>query len=692
MTAAPAVLESGPLMSPASSTDSNASGRPMPAHDPAPALDEVLVRLAETAAAATGARRCTVSLFDDGLVWPRATVAGEPLQDMSSTVRSLGPVEPHSKGWRRLSTGQPVVLDRARAERLVPGLGLGQQSALVALVALPGDGRPSGLLTVEWDSRREVTPDDVAVVGAIARYAGTAIRNGQAFQAAQRRAQLQQALTRGATALASAPGPSAIADRLAGAYTDLIGAPICVVALLDEEWSWVTDVASRGVATPEAPVPVPEIPREVARRLRREPNGTLPIELEREPWLDTLVGARVVGVTRYLLLPLLVGGRGRGCALLGFSGHRRLDGEERLAARALADIAATALERSVLLGEQERRLRQMDALYRVSAVLSEGADADTMIAELNELLAGQGIEVVGLAVCDPALARRLKAEELTPRESEAWVGRTAWEALSNGCAAIPMRLGDDLVGVLRVRPSVLDAEERSFLETMARGLAEVVNRDAARAALEEGSRERAVADERDRLASDLHDTAGQVFVGIGLLARQMVEGFPPGSPKAARIRRIAELADAGKSEIDEAARALAFAPLAAKGLVPSLRALAADVERDSGLAVNLRVHGDAAHVESMVELALFRVAHQAVTNAWRHAGCRAITIDLAYGDHEVTLSVADDGTGLGDPPAPAGRGLGGMRRAMAQVGGNVEVAGGTPSGLVVTARVAGEGR
>ena len=75
-----------------------------------------------------------------------------------------------------------------------------------------------------------------------------------------------------------------------------------------------------------------------------------------------------------------------------------------------------------------------------------------------------------------------------------------------------------------------------------------------------------------------------------------------------------------------------------------------------------------------VDLAAFRIVQEAVTNVARHAGQATATVRVAYGEHDVTLQIDDDGRG-GTPSAIAGSGSGiaGMRERTAALGGRLEV-------------------
>jgi two-component system NarL family sensor kinase len=88
-----------------------------------------------------------------------------------------------------------------------------------------------------------------------------------------------------------------------------------------------------------------------------------------------------------------------------------------------------------------------------------------------------------------------------------------------------------------------------------------------------------------------------------------------------------------------------------------------------------------------VEVALFRIAQEAVNNALRHACCRQVSLELRHDDGQLLLSVSDDGKGF-DPARPVhtGIGLASMRERAEAIGGQVQIASG-PAGTVVEARV-----
>jgi signal transduction histidine kinase len=651
-------------------------------------LKDVLRLVADLTLTATDADRCSIFLLEGRQLHPGVAVCYPPSEELWTAFRAMPPIDLDPR-WDPFAHG-PVAVADVRGNTLIPQEWVSRFSIRsVAIVPLHSGDTPCGLMAVDRFDVRPFSDDELRALDELGAHAGRAIAKARPFESVRRRARLQEALARGAAALATPLEPEAVVRRLVRAYTELLGARVCGVALADLERLEMTTVATRNTRRIQGPIPLGEVPEHLYTLLSRTwASGKQPIVVGEDPWLEDFLGAEQAEVGWYLILPLLVDGHTTGGILLGFGQRHRLDAEERAAAEALAALGAAALERHALLERLARQLRQLDVLYHVSAELTEGADTRTLVAVLNTLLAGHGVEIVGVTFRDRALVRHLGGATPTPEERSMWRSGAAFLEHPDGYLVVPMRLGRRLVGTLRVQPTELDGEQRSFLEALATGLAEVASRGALRTAVEEAARDRAIANERERFAYDLHDTAGQLFIAIGLLTRRLVEQFPADSPFAAQAARVAELADKGKSEIDQAIRALAFVPAARRGLAPSLRALGRSFAADSGIAVEVEIEGRAARLPGEVERALYRVAHEALGNAWRHASCTTIRAGLAFLPSEVVLRIVDDGVGLRRRDAGEGRtGLTGMRRAVADVGGKLRVANGRPRGVVVEARV-----
>lgn len=196
-------------------------------------------------------------------------------------------------------------------------------------------------------------------------------------------------------------------------------------------------------------------------------------------------------------------------------------------------------------------------------------------------------------------------------------------------------------------------------------------------------------DERRRIAQELHDEPLQLLVH---LARSL-EDPPDDGPDAAHRRTRAR-----DQALDIAARirgivtGLRPAALDQLGLPAALRGFLASIETSTGRHTELLVTGTGPRLTPDCELALFRIAQEAVSNAVRHAAAHHIRVTLAGSEHEVRLCVVDDGTGFdteraqrGEPPGRLG--LLGMRQRAELLGGRLTLRSSPAHGTRVEVRV-----
>ena len=634
----------------------------------------------------------SIFLLEEGRLLPAVALRRKPSPEDWQAMKALGPIRLTQERAEAFALGDPVLIDDVRGNGLVPPE-ITEQFILrsMAMVAMQSDGTTCGVLALGRDEVRPFDTHDGEMLSSLATHAARAVVEARPFESVRRRAQLQAALARGSARLVEPLDDVEVATRLVDAYRELLDPGTCAVALVDDDqFRMTTLVASRPIERP-VPVPLAEVPLSLVRHVRAAWLATgapSPVEIGDEPWVDRLLGSGSAGVRGHLLLPLVVEERIRGAVVLGLRRPGGLDPEEWAAAQTLAAMGTAALERGRLLGRLARQVRQLETLYRLHADLAEGADTTTLLNRLNDALKDHGIEVAGVALKDRSLAQYLRVPPPTSEERAAWEdGR--WLASGDGTQVVPLSLDGRPAGVLRVRAAGLDLPERLFVEALGNGLVEVVSRTVLRHALDEAGRARGLDAERTRLAHDLHDTVGQLFVTIHLLAGRLGVEEALGFEQKAGLTRIGELAAEGKRSLDDAIRALAFAPASKRPLPSALAALARAVEEDSGIAVVLTIHGRHRRLPPEVERALYRVAHEALANAWRHSGCKQVRVALAFASSEVILRVEDDGNGIDTPASGPGpqMGLASMRRAMGDAGGSLEVTNSRSKGCVIEAQV-----
>jgi signal transduction histidine kinase len=225
----------------------------------------------------------------------------------------------------------------------------------------------------------------------------------------------------------------------------------------------------------------------------------------------------------------------------------------------------------------------------------------------------------------------------------------------------------------------------------------VRGRRAERAALEERVR-RQVAEERVRIARDLHDSVAHGLASISVQAGVGAHVFDE-RPEDARAALVA-VKQASGAALDELRATLSMlrslpggaeaaypGPGASLDLLPTL----VSSSRAAGLPVEVVVSGPARPLPPAIDATAFRIVQESLTNVIRHAGPARATVAVRHGDDAVEVEVTDDGRGTAAAAAVAagvGHGLAGMRERVALLGGEMQ-AGDRPAhgGYQVRARL-----
>lgn len=201
--------------------------------------------------------------------------------------------------------------------------------------------------------------------------------------------------------------------------------------------------------------------------------------------------------------------------------------------------------------------------------------------------------------------------------------------------------------------------------------------------------------ERARLARELHDGTAQSLVALGQRVEMARRALEKGRVEQARnlLDEVRRLGAETMEEVRRFSRDLRPLYLEDLGFVPGLQALAEEAGRQGDVPVEVRIEGQPRRLSSERELALYRIAQEALNNALRHARARHIWLTLRFEEEKVSLTVADDGTGFQIPEHPAvwtragHYGLLGMRERALLVGGEVHISTAPGRGTTVTARV-----
>lgn len=187
---------------------------------------------------------------------------------------------------------------------------------------------------------------------------------------------------------------------------------------------------------------------------------------------------------------------------------------------------------------------------------------------------------------------------------------------------------------------------------------------------------RATAEERRRLARDLHDAVTQSVYSLTLMSAAARRRVGQGEAQAGfdYVDRLGQLARQALKEMRLLVYELRPAALQGEPLVTALQSRLEAVEQRAGVAARLRVDAEP-QLPAHVQTQLFRVAEEALNNTLKHAAATAVDVIIGGDASHVRLEIHDNGVGFARDPAaaPAGMGLVSMRERVSELGGTFEV-------------------
>ena len=229
---------------------------------------------------------------------------------------------------------------------------------------------------------------------------------------------------------------------------------------------------------------------------------------------------------------------------------------------------------------------------------------------------------------------------------------------------------------------------RSALTVELRANAERLERE------QEEREHRAAADERNRIARELHDVVAH-SVSVMVIQTQAARRVAGADRDAARDA-LRSVQACGREALTQLRRMMGtvrhgdteLSGVASPGLA-QLDQLAARA-RAAGLPVELRVHGDSQQLPPGLDLVAYRVVQEALTNTIKHAGPARARVVVTFGANALELEITDTGRGAdqaGSGEDGTGQGLVGMRERLALFGGELQAGSSRAGGFEVRARI-----
>ena len=368
----------------------------------------------------------------------------------------------------------------------------------------------------------------------------------------------------------------------------------------------------------------------------------------------------------FLGVPIRVGGAVFGnLYLTERTGGEPFDDIDEALITTLAAMAGTAIANSRLYERAQAERRWLEASERV----------------IQRLLAGQLSPDDAAEVAETVLAvSEAHGVVLRIGEGDAELAATAGDAGGDG-----PRLEVPLLGAEERRLGTLEIVrgpgghpfeegERDIAARFARSVA--IARELALSRIDE--QRLALADERERIARDLHDHVIQSLFAIGLTLQSAVGD--PASPTGAKLAAQVDAIDATIRQIRQAIYRLSAPPSAETySLRARINTLVRQTLEGEGLDSRLEFSGP---VDTLVDTSLgdevAAVVREALSNAVRHAHARAVSVTVAVRGAQVVITITDDGQGM--PATTRRRGLENLRARAVERGGTFAIGPAAPRG------------
>jgi len=187
-------------------------------------------------------------------------------------------------------------------------------------------------------------------------------------------------------------------------------------------------------------------------------------------------------------------------------------------------------------------------------------------------------------------------------------------------------------------------------------------------------------EERKRVARELHDETAQALASLGIDIGSLAKA--KGWDSSVVSKQLEELRDRTKDillGVRSLSRALRPPMLEDLGLLAALQGLTDDLVSQQGISTLFDVQGEPRRLESDVELALFRIAQQALSNVGKHSQATECKVDVEFNPEKVKLSISDNGQGfeLGardkESASPMNLGLIGMQERAKLIDGSISI-------------------
>jgi GAF domain-containing protein len=574
--------------------------------------------------------------------------------------------------------------------------------------------------------------EDATLLSAIASGCAVAIENARAYASEQRRVEQLRALNEISRTLVSIREVEYLLPQVATTMRERFDYNHVSILLYDPEDDdlVVQAQANRHPGPSDLGLRI-AVGAHVVGRAAATRQPVLINDISRES--QFLRTAAVADSRAALAVPIVLSNRLIG--VVNVESHRigAFDADDVSTLQTLADGLAVGIENARLFEAERRRQQELTSILDVTTAatssllldevlgivargLSDAVDGLSCSVYLlddtgTELIPRAGVGYHGgpltgpaanlpIALADEAFLReaitsghaQMTADAANdPRTNKALVRLLSLQSL----LAVPLiakgrPLGIAVVAALRDRYHFTQAQAR-LVEAIADTAALAVEN----ARLYARSRELATAEERNRLAREIHDTLAQGLTAVTLqleVADALLDDPERLQEAREKVRRGMEVTRANLEEARRSVMDLRAAPLQDQTLPEALAQLIENARREYGIDGCFRVHEVEGRLPSHLEAGFYRIAQELLSNIGKHAHATQVDMTLKRWNGSLLLAVTDDGVGF-DPATPpdagvtGGFGLVGLRERVALLGGKLQIDSAPDEGTSVRVKV-----
>jgi two-component system sensor histidine kinase DegS len=399
-----------------------------------------------------------------------------------------------------------------------------------------------------------------------------------------------------------------------------------------------------------------------------------------------------------LIVPISLKKKVKGTLCIAMLSHRRFEPEEVELLMTMGNEIGVAVENANLYKQQQittQQLRISEERYR--GLFENSSDAificstTARIISINQacedLMGYTPIELTDTFIYDLIpLDNRDKVKQLFSEKS--WkilrVGIEEAQLLKkNGTKAFvelrvsPILRTDQVIGMQIIVEDV--TEEKQLRKNMEYYVKQIT---------------RAQEDERLRISRELHDDTAQLLATLSRdLDTLITEKSAIKTPVRNQLKKLREMAETSLKGVRRFSQDLRPSILDDLGLVPALEWLTSALQDDLKVTTKYNLVGDSRRLSPEIELTVFRITQEVISNIRRHSNATRVELTLDYSDDALTLIVSDNGKGFNVPErtsdlALSGKlGIIGMRERARLIGGTLIVQSEKDTGTTVTLRV-----